>query len=61
MKTNLETLKKEALQTLELSPRTKESVVNADLQKMTTAIKTLSKRKDLVVMVFEKSRCHLLK
>ena len=54
MKTNLETLKKEALETLELSPRTKESVVNPDLQKMTTAIKTLSKRKDLVVMVFEK-------
>ena len=42
MKTNLETLKKEALQTLELSPRTKESVVNADLQKVTTAIKTLT-------------------
>jgi len=54
MKTNLETLKKEALQTLELSPRTKESVVNSDLQKMTTTIKTLAKRKDLVVMVFEK-------
>jgi hypothetical protein len=54
MKTNLETLKKEALQTLELSPRTKESVVNSDLQKLTTTIKTLSKRKDLVVMVFEK-------
>jgi hypothetical protein len=54
MKTNLETLKKEALQTLELSPRTKESAVNADLQKLTSTIKTLSKRKDLVVMVFEK-------
>jgi hypothetical protein len=54
MKTNLETLKKEAIQTLELSPRTKDAVVAGDLQKMTTTIKTLSKRKDLVVMVFEK-------
>jgi len=54
MKTNLETLKKEALQTLELSSRNKDSAVNADLQKFTSTIKTLSKRKDLVVMVFEK-------
>lgn len=50
----IESLRKESVIDLELSPRTKDSVVAADLQKMTSTIKNLSKRKDLVVMVFEK-------
>jgi hypothetical protein len=54
MKPDLEKLKKDAIQSVELSSRDKESVVNADLQKMTTTIKTLAKKKDLVVMVFER-------
>ena len=53
MKPDLEKLKKEAIQSVDLSQRDKESVVNADLQKMTTTIKSLAKKKDLVVMVFE--------
>ena len=54
MKPDLEKLKTHAIQSVELSCRDKDSVVNADLQKMTTAIKSLAKKKDLVVMVFEK-------
>jgi hypothetical protein len=54
MKPDLEKLKKDATHHLDVSKDTKESVVNSDLQKMTTTIKTLSKRKDLVVLVFEK-------
>ena len=54
MKPDLEKLKKDALQSLDLSSRDKDAVVNADLHKMTTTIKSLAKKKDLVVMVFEK-------
>ena len=54
MKPDLEKLKKRAIQSVELSCRDKDSVVNADLHKMATTIKTLSRKKDLVVMVFEK-------
>ena len=54
MKPDLEKLKKQALQSVELSSRDKDSVVNADLQKMITAIKSVAKKKDLVVMVFER-------
>ena len=54
MKPDLERLKTHAIQILEMSPRTKDSAMNADLQKMTTTIKSLAKKKDLVVLVFEK-------
>jgi len=54
MKPDLDKLKKDAIHHLDVSKDTKESVVNSDLQNLTTAIKTLSKRKDLVVMVFER-------
>ena len=54
MKPDLEKLKTHALQSVQLSSRDKESVVNADLQKVTMTIKSLAKKKDLVVMVFER-------
>ena len=54
MKPDLDKLKKDAIHHLDVSKDTKESVVNSDLQKLTTTIKTLSKRKDLVVFVLEK-------
>lgn len=54
MKTDLEKLKRESLDHLELSTREKDSVVSADVNKMCATIKALSKKKDLVVMVFEK-------
>jgi len=52
MKPDLEKLKKDATHHLDISKDTKESVTHSDLQKMTSTIKTLSRRKDLVVMVF---------
>jgi hypothetical protein len=54
MKPDLEKLKKDAIHHLDVSKDTKEYVVNSDLQKLTITTKTLSRRKDLVVMVFEK-------
>lgn len=54
MKPDLEKFKNHAIKSVELSCRDKDSVVNADLQKMTTTIKTLAKKKDLIVLVFEK-------
>lgn len=54
MSVDLDKLKKSAVQFLELSNRDKDSVVNTDLQKFNTIIKTIAKKKDLVVLVFEK-------
>ena len=54
MKMNLEQLKKESLHHLELSQRDKDSAVASDLQRLNQAIKSLARKKDLVVMVFEK-------
>ena len=54
MKTDFEKLKRESLDYLELSAREKDSVVSTDVNKMCTTIKALAKKKDLVVMVFER-------
>lgn len=54
MKINPDQLKKESLHHLQLSCRDKDSVVAADLQKMNQTIKTLAKKKDLLVLVLER-------
>ena len=54
MKINPDQLKKESLHHLELSCRDKDSVVNSDLQKMNQTIKSLAKKKDLLVLVLER-------
>ena len=54
MKINPDQLKKESLHHLELSCRDKDSVVNSDLQKMNQTIRSLVRRKDLIVLIIEK-------
>ena len=57
MKKDWNQLKKESLHHLELSCRDKDSVVNSDLQKMNQTIKSLAKKKDLVILVLELKTC----
>jgi hypothetical protein len=49
----IESLRKESVIDLELSPRTKESVTASELQKFSNQLKALSKRKNLHVLVIE--------
>jgi hypothetical protein len=54
MKLNQHQLKKESLHHLELSSRDKDSVVATDLHKMNQTIKSLAKKKDLLVLILER-------
>jgi hypothetical protein len=47
-------LKKDSLFTLEISPNTKTSIVNSDLNQLVTNLKRSSSKKDVIVLVIEK-------
>ena len=54
MKQKHDSLRQHSMLNLDISSRDKDSVVATDLQKFTTQLKRIAKKKDLVVMVFEK-------
>ncbi len=51
---DIDKLKKSSLMTLEISPNTKTSIVNSDLNQLVTNLKRISSKKDVVVLVIPK-------
>lgn len=51
---DIEKFKKSSLITLEISPNTKISIVNSNLNQLVTNIKRVSSKKDVIVLVIEK-------
>jgi anionic cell wall polymer biosynthesis LytR-Cps2A-Psr (LCP) family protein len=51
---DIDKLKKGSLLTLEISPNTKTSIVNSDLNQLVTNLKRISSKKDVVVLVLPK-------
>ena len=50
---DIEKLKKSSLFSLELSPNTKTSIVNSDLNQLVINLKKVGAKKDVIVFVFE--------
>lgn len=53
MNQNLDQIKKKALIALELSPDTKNQVINSKIIQFQTELKRISSKKELIVLVFE--------
>jgi len=51
---DIDKLKKGSLLTLEISPNTKTSIVNSDLNQLVINLKRISSKKKVVVLVIEK-------
>jgi glutamate synthase domain-containing protein 2 len=51
---DMEKLKKGSLLTLEISPNTKTSIVNSDLNQLVTNLKRISSKKDVIILVLPK-------
>jgi anionic cell wall polymer biosynthesis LytR-Cps2A-Psr (LCP) family protein len=51
---DIDKLKKGSLLTLEISPNTKTSIVNSDLNQLVTNLKRVGAKKDVIVLVFTK-------
>ncbi len=51
---DIEKLKKRSLFTLQLSPNTKTSIINADLNQLVTNLKRMSSKKGVIVLVVPK-------
>jgi hypothetical protein len=51
---DMEKLKKGSLLTLEISPNTKTSIVNSDLNQFVTNLKKVGAKKDVIVLVVPK-------
>ncbi len=51
---DIDKLKKGSLMTLEISPNTKTSIVNSDLNQLVTNLRRISSKKEVVVLVIEK-------
>lgn len=51
---DIDKLKKGSLFTLEVSPNTKTSIVNSNLNQFVTNLKKISSKKDVIILVIEK-------
>jgi hypothetical protein len=52
--TDMEKLKKGSLLTLEISPNTKTSIVNSDLNQFVINLKRIGTKKDVIIVVLPK-------
>ena len=51
---DMEKLKKSSLFTIEISPNTKTSIINSDLNQLVTNVKRISSKKDVIILVVQK-------